>query len=130
MVARHMLFDRIAERSTSRAHVVFVRVARQHGEMPSTSDERSDLVADSSTMSAAARAMPWIARAGWIVVAVIGGTAVQAAVDGRSSAVAWTTAIGAWSLWGVVALALAIASVRSLTVVRVGVPLAVIAGKE
>ena len=127
MVARHMPLDRIAERSTSRAHVVFVRVARQHGEMPSTSDERSDLVADSSTMSAAARAMPWIARAGWIVVAVVGGTAVQAAVDGRSSAVVWTTAIGAWSLWGVVALALAIASVRSLTVVRVGVPLAAVA---
>lgn len=69
--------------------------------------------------------MPWIARAGWIVVAVVGGSAVQAAIDGRSSAVVWTTAIGGWLLWGSVALALAIASVRSLTVVRVGVPLAV-----
>ena len=39
----------------------------------------------------------------------------------------WTTAIGGWLVWGIVALALAIASVRSLTVVRVGVPLAVIA---
>ncbi len=78
-------------------------------------------------MTTAARATPWIARAGWIVVAVVGGSAVQAAVEGRSSGVVWTTAIGAWLLWGIAALALAIASVRSLTVVRVGVPLAVVA---
>lgn len=79
------------------------------------------------TMAMVTRAMPWIARVGWIVVAVVGGSAVQAAVDGRSSAIVWTTAIGGWLLWGGIALALAIASVRSLTVVRVGVPLAVIA---
>jgi hypothetical protein len=95
--------------------------------MPATSDQRSALAADGSTMTTAARATPWIARAGWIIVAILGGSAVQAAVDGRSSAVVWTTAIGAWSLWGAVALALAVASVRSLTVVRVGVPLAVVA---
>ena len=71
--------------------------------------------------------MPWIARLGWIVVAVVGGSAVQSAVDGRSAAVAWTTAIGGWTLWAVVALALAIPSVRSLTIVRVGVPLALVA---
>ena len=95
--------------------------------MPATHEQRSDLAADASTMTMAARAMPWVARAGWIVVAVVGGSAVQAAVEGRSSAVVWTTAIGAWLLWGVVALALAVASVRSLTVVRVGVPLAMVA---
>jgi len=99
--------------------------------MPATPDQHSELAADRSTATAivatATRATPWIARAGWIVVAVVGGSAVQAAVDGRSSAVVWTTAIGGWSVWGVVALALAIASVRSLTVVRVGVPLAVVA---
>jgi hypothetical protein len=71
--------------------------------------------------------MPWIARLGWIVVAVVGGSAVQSAVDGRSTAVAWTTAIGGWALWAVVAAALAIPSVRSLTLVRVGVPLALVA---
>jgi hypothetical protein len=95
--------------------------------MPATPDERSELAADGSSMSTAARAVPWVARVGWIVVAVVGGSAVQAAVDGRSSAVVWTTAIGGWLLWGIVALALTIASVRSLTVARVGVPLAVIA---
>jgi hypothetical protein len=71
--------------------------------------------------------MPWVARGGWIAVAVIGGSAVESAVDGRSRAVAWTAAIGGWSLWAVVALALAIASVRTLTIVRVGVPLAAVA---
>ncbi len=70
--------------------------------------------------------MPWVARIGWVIVAVVGGSGVQAAVDGRSSAVVWTTAIGGWLLWGLAALALAIASVRSLTIVRVVVPLAVV----
>ncbi|HYN33814.1 MAG TPA: hypothetical protein VES40_14415 [Ilumatobacteraceae bacterium] len=94
--------------------------------MPPTPDQHSDLAADDSTMTKAARAMPWVARVGWIIVAVIGGSAVQAAVDGRSAAVVWTTAIGAWLLWGLTALALAIASVTSLTVVRVAVPIAMI----
>jgi len=74
-----------------------------------------------------ARFTPWVARAAWIVVAVVGGSAVEAAVDGRSTAVIWTAAIGGWSLWAVAALGLAIASVWSLTVVRVVVPLALLA---
>ena len=72
-------------------------------------------------------AMPWIARIGWLVVAVVGGSAVESAVDGRSDAVAWTAAIGSWTVWAIVAAALAIASVRSLTVTRVGAPLALAA---
>lgn len=72
-------------------------------------------------------ATPWIARLGWLVVAVVGGSAVESAVDGRSGAVAWTAAIGSWTLWGIVAAALTIASVRSLTVARVGTPLALAA---
>jgi len=68
--------------------------------------------------------MPWIARIAWVVVAVVGGAAVQSALDGRSTAVVWTATIGGWFAWGLVALGLAVASVRSLTVVRVGVPLA------
>jgi hypothetical protein len=95
--------------------------------MPATPDQRSELAADDSTMTMAARAMPWVARVGWIVVAVVGGSAIQAAVEGRSSAVVWTTAIGGWLLWGFAALALAIASVRSLTTVRMVVPIAVVA---
>ncbi len=70
---------------------------------------------------------PWVARIAWIVVAVAGGSAVESALDGRSSAVAWTAAIGGWGLWAVAALGLAIASVWSLTVVRVVVPLALVA---
>jgi hypothetical protein len=79
------------------------------------------------TIDRLARLTPWVARIAWIVVAVIGGTAVESAVDGRSSAVAWTAAVGGWGLWAVAALGLAIASVWSLTVVRVTVPLALVA---
>lgn len=74
-----------------------------------------------------ARFAPWVARIAWIVVAVIGGGAVEAAVDGRSSAVVWIAAIGGWTLWAVAALGLAIASTVSLTIVRVMVPLALVA---
>jgi len=74
-----------------------------------------------------ARFSPWLARLGWILVAVVGGSAVESAVDGRSAAVAWTAAIGGWTLWAVAALGLAIASVRSLTVVRLVTPLALVA---
>ncbi len=70
---------------------------------------------------------PWVARIAWIVVAVVGGSAVESAVDGRSSAVAWTAAIGGWGLWAAAALGLAIASVWSLTIVRVLVPVAPVA---
>jgi hypothetical protein len=73
-----------------------------------------------------ARFAPWVARLGWVLVAVIGGSAVESAVDGRSAAVAWTAAVGGWALWAVAALGLAIASVWSLTVVRLVVPLALV----
>jgi hypothetical protein len=74
-----------------------------------------------------ARLTPWVARVAWILVAVIGGSAIESATDGRSSLVAWTAAIGGWGLWAAGALGLAIASVWSLTVVRVVVPLALAA---
>ncbi len=71
--------------------------------------------------------IPWIARAAWVAVALLGGQAVERAVDGRSEAVRWTAAIGGWTVWAVVALALAIASVRSLTAIRVLAPIALVA---
>ncbi len=74
-----------------------------------------------------ARFAPWVARLGWVLVAVVGGSAVESAVDGRSAAVAWTAAVGGWALWAVAALGLAIASVWSLTVVRLVLPLALVA---
>lgn len=76
---------------------------------------------------AVSAATPWIARGAWLLVAVVGGSAVESAVDGRSDAIGWVAAVGGWTVWAIVALALAIASVRSLTVVRVGAPLALIA---
>ncbi len=74
-----------------------------------------------------ARFAPWVARIAWIVVAVVGGSAVESAVDGRSSAVTWVAAIGGWSLWAMAALALAIASTVTLTIARVTVPFALMA---
>jgi hypothetical protein len=82
---------------------------------------------DRSWIDLAAGATPWVARIAWLLVALIGGGAVDRAVDDRSSAVAWTAAIGGWTLWGLVALALVIASVRSLTAVRVVAPLSLVA---
>ncbi len=70
---------------------------------------------------------PWVARLAWILVAVMGGSAVESAVDGRSSAIAWTAALGGWGLWAIGALGLAIAAVWSLTVVRLVVPVSLIA---
>jgi hypothetical protein len=74
-----------------------------------------------------ARFAPWVARIAWIVVAVVGGSAVESAVDGRSSAVTWVAAIGGWALWAMAALALAIASTMTLTIARVTVPFALMA---
>jgi hypothetical protein len=95
--------------------------------MAATPDPQPAATSTGSIVATGVRLTPWIARAGWILVAVVGGSAVDAAVEGRSSAVAWTTAIGGWTVWAVVALGLAIASVRSLTIVRIGAPLAFIA---
>ena len=68
----------------------------------------------------------WVARVAWIVVAVVGGAGVDAAVADRSGAVRWVAAIGGWAGWGVVMLALAVPSVRSLTAARVVSPLALV----
>lgn len=77
--------------------------------------------------AALARALPWVARLAWIVVAVVGGAAIDSAVDDRSGAVRWVVAIGAWAGFAGVAVALLIPSVISLTIARVGSPLAVVA---
>lgn len=75
----------------------------------------------------AASALPWVARLAWVLVAVVGGAALEAAVADRSTAMRWMVAIGAWSLFAAVAVALLIPSVRSLTVTRLGAPLAAVA---
>lgn len=79
-------------------------------------------------MKLSGTAVSWAARLGWVLVAVLGGRAVESAVVDRSEAVRWVAAIGAWTVWGVVVLALAVPSVRSLTVTRIGAPLTIVAG--
>lgn len=71
--------------------------------------------------------MPWVARVAWIVVAVVGGAALEAGVDDRSTAVRWTVAVAGWTTFAVVAVALLIPSVRSLTAARLASPLAPVA---
>ena len=95
--------------------------------MPSAIQQRRDATTTERSIAALGAATPWIARVGWLFVAVVGGAAVDAAVDGRSSAVSWTAAIGSWSVWAVVATAVTIASTRSLTIARTCAPLALLA---
>ena len=70
------------------------------------------------------RWLAWLARLAWLLVAIVGGSAVEQAVGSRSDAVRFTAGIGCWAGWAIVMLALVLASVRTLTVTRVGVPLA------
>lgn len=70
----------------------------------------------------------WVARLAWLLVAVLGGSAIDSAVADRSSAVRWVAAIGSWTIWAVVALALAIPAVRSLSVARIVAPVGVAVG--
>jgi len=68
----------------------------------------------------------WVARLAWLLVAVLGGTALEVAVAERSTAVRWVAAVGCWSAWGVVMAALAIPAVRSLTAARLLAPLSLV----
>lgn len=72
-------------------------------------------------------ALMWAMRVAWVVVAVVGGTALEEGVDGRTSLAAWTTAIVGWSIWAVVAASMAIPAVRTLTFARVLAPLSLVA---
>jgi hypothetical protein len=68
----------------------------------------------------------WVARGAWVLVAIIGGEAVDGAITDRSDAVRWFAGVSSWTLWGIVMTALAIPAVRSLTVARVGAPLSLV----
>ena len=69
------------------------------------------------------RSLPWMARLAWLLVAIVGGSAIEAAIEDRADGVRWVVAIGAWTVFALVALALVIPSVRSLTTARVLAPL-------
>ncbi len=66
----------------------------------------------------------WGGRVAWLAAAVFGGRAVGAALTDRSSAVQVIGTVGAWVGWAVGAIALAVPSVATLTVVRAVVPAA------
>ena len=68
----------------------------------------------------------WGARAAWVAVAVVGGSAIGEALADRSRAVQLTGTIGAWTAWAVAALALAVTGVVTLTVVRAIVPASIV----
>jgi hypothetical protein len=58
----------------------------------------------------------------WVLLAVVGGRAVGAALANHSRAVQLTGTVGAWIGWGLGALAMVIAAERTLTATRVLVP--------
>ena len=68
----------------------------------------------------------WIARGAWVLVAIVGGAAIDGALADRSDAVRWVAGVGCWMLWGIVMAALALPAVRSLTIARVGAPLSLV----
>ncbi|MCH9838031.1 hypothetical protein K0U83_20380 [bacterium] len=74
-----------------------------------------------------ARAIPWVARFAWVLVAIVGGGALESAASGRSNAVQWVIALGSWTVFALVAIGLLIPAVISLTITRVGAPLSLIA---
>jgi len=67
-------------------------------------------------------AVVWVARAAWLALAVVGGSAVGDALDGRSRAVQVVGTAAAWVGFGAGAAALAVAGVITLTLARTVVP--------
>jgi hypothetical protein len=61
-----------------------------------------------------------------VLVAIIGGAAIEGAAADRSDPVRWAAAVGSWTLWGIIMAALAVPAVRSLTAVRIGAPLSLV----
>lgn len=68
-----------------------------------------------------------MARAAWVLVAVVGGGGIGDAVADRSRAVQLTATVAAWAIWAVVAVLLAVPSALGLTLARMIVPGAVVA---
>jgi hypothetical protein len=68
----------------------------------------------------------WAARAVWLAVAVLGGSAIGQALAGHSRAVQRTGTTLAWVGWAAVALAIVVPSTIGLTIVRSVVPAAVV----
>ena len=71
------------------------------------------------------RIVPWVLRAGWVAVLLVGGTAIDGALadtsDGPGAAVRWLALAG----WVVGVAAMAVPAATTLTATRLVVPLAV-----
>jgi len=74
------------------------------------------------------RWLPWLGLIVWLGVALLGGPAVSSALDSRSTSVRVVTIGGTWACWAIAAVAFAVWSTVSLTVIRSLVPLSVVAG--
>jgi hypothetical protein len=71
---------------------------------------------------AAARAVVWVTRVAWLVVALAGGSAVGEALSDHSRAVQVVGTAAAWAGWALGTVALAVPSVVTLTVARTVIP--------
>jgi hypothetical protein len=69
--------------------------------------------------------LPWVLRAAWVAVLVLGGNAIESASGDRSGNVTDVAIWGAGGIWLVGVAAMAIPAVVSLTATRVVVPLSI-----
>lgn len=76
---------------------------------------------DVPTLSATT-VVPWVLRAAWVLVPFTLGPALGGALAGRTGAVDAVATVMAWTGWTAVLVALLVPRGSSLTVVRVGVP--------
>ena len=60
----------------------------------------------------------WGPRVAWLLTGLAGAWSIGEAIDGRSSAVRATVMVGAWLIWGIGVVALAVPSTLGLTVTR------------
>lgn len=82
----------------------------------------ADLVLPDAPTRRLATAAVWAARAGWLLVALIGGRAVGSALADHGSSAATAVTVAAWIGWAAGALALVVAATATLTLARVVVP--------
>ena len=71
------------------------------------------------------RTLPWMMRLTWVGVLLLGGSAVDASLVGRSDGVRWAATWGGAAMWSIAVAAMAIPAVTSLTAMRILVPLSI-----
>jgi len=71
------------------------------------------------------RLVPWVARFGWIAVAVSGAPALDSALQGRSDTVRWVATGLSAAIWLAGVAAVAITATSTLTLARVVIPMVI-----